>query len=99
MGLAEEVRLLGWPDTSVKLQSTGEAPEGEGGCRWVGKGCPPDLPVDVLWPSAELKEDSAYGSQSMEEEEDPGALPARLKPASSVDPPAPSLRSQREQVH
>ncbi|XP_060096948.1 nuclear factor NF-kappa-B p100 subunit [Heteronotia binoei] len=44
--------------------------------------------------SAELKEDSAYGSQSVEEE-DPALSPARLKPTpSSVEP-----HSQREPVH
>ncbi|KAL8186620.1 UNVERIFIED_CONTAM: Nuclear factor NF-kappa-B p100 subunit [Gekko kuhli] len=70
MGLAEEVRLLGRPDTSVKSQSS------------------------------ELKEDSAYGSQSVEEqEEEASALSTRLKPASSVDPPALLPRNQQEQVH
>ncbi|XP_048360839.1 nuclear factor NF-kappa-B p100 subunit isoform X3 [Sphaerodactylus townsendi] len=57
MGLTEGVRLLGMPDTIVKLQS------------------------------AEVKEDSAYGSQCVEEEEEeePTALPAKLQPASPVD--------------
>nr|XP_056705480.1 nuclear factor NF-kappa-B p100 subunit [Euleptes europaea] len=58
----------------------------------------PDASVKLQ--SAEPKEDSAYGSQSVgEEEEDPAVLPAKLRPASPGDPPAPLPHSQREQVH
>ncbi|XP_061490633.1 nuclear factor NF-kappa-B p100 subunit [Rhineura floridana] len=48
--------------------------------------------------STELKEDSAYGSQSVEEE--PAVLPEKLQPTSSLEPP-PSLlpHGQQEQVH
>ncbi|XP_054838456.1 nuclear factor NF-kappa-B p100 subunit isoform X1 [Eublepharis macularius] len=47
----------------------------------------------------EVKEDSAYGSQSVEEEEEPAAHPAKLQLAASVDPPASLPCSQQEQVH
>uniref|UniRef100_A0A670HPE2 Nuclear factor kappa B subunit 2 n=1 Tax=Podarcis muralis TaxID=64176 RepID=A0A670HPE2_PODMU len=47
--------------------------------------------------STELKEDSAYGSQSVEEE--PAALPGKLPPASSLEVPPFLPHSQQEQVH
>ncbi|XP_053166338.1 nuclear factor NF-kappa-B p100 subunit [Hemicordylus capensis] len=46
---------------------------------------------------AELKEDSGYGSQSVEE--DPGALPGKPQPAPVVEPPSLLPHSQQEQVH
>uniref|UniRef100_A0A8D0HGF0 Nuclear factor kappa B subunit 2 n=1 Tax=Sphenodon punctatus TaxID=8508 RepID=A0A8D0HGF0_SPHPU len=47
--------------------------------------------------STELKEDSAYGSQSVEEES--LALPAKLQLTSSVEPPSSLPHSQQQQVH
>ncbi|XP_053243941.1 nuclear factor NF-kappa-B p100 subunit [Podarcis raffonei] len=47
--------------------------------------------------NTELKEDSAYGSQSVEEE--PAALPGKLPPASSLEVPPFLPHSQQEQVH
>ncbi|KAM3835004.1 nuclear factor NF-kappa-B p100 subunit isoform 1-T1 [Vipera latastei] len=47
--------------------------------------------------SAELKEDSAYGSQSVEAE--PAALSGTLQPASLLEPPSPLPHNQQEQVH
>ncbi|XP_063163671.1 nuclear factor NF-kappa-B p100 subunit isoform X1 [Candoia aspera] len=47
--------------------------------------------------SAELKEDSAYGSQSVEEE--PEALPGKLQSAPFLEPPSSLPHNQQEQVH
>ncbi|XP_013919980.1 PREDICTED: nuclear factor NF-kappa-B p100 subunit-like [Thamnophis sirtalis] len=53
-------------------------------------------PFDKLQ-SAELKEDSAYGSQSVEAE--PAALSGKLQPAPLLEPPSPLPHKQQEQVH
>uniref|UniRef100_A0A2D4J934 RHD domain-containing protein n=2 Tax=Micrurus lemniscatus lemniscatus TaxID=129467 RepID=A0A2D4J934_MICLE len=47
--------------------------------------------------SADLKEDSAYGSQSVEAE--PAALSGKLQPAPLLEPPSPLPHNQQEQVH
>ncbi|KAJ7324451.1 hypothetical protein JRQ81_017471 [Phrynocephalus forsythii] len=47
--------------------------------------------------NAEVKEDSAYGSQSAEEE--PAATAGKLQPAPFLEPPSASPHSQQEQVH
>nr|XP_020646846.1 nuclear factor NF-kappa-B p100 subunit isoform X1 [Pogona vitticeps]XP_020646847.1 nuclear factor NF-kappa-B p100 subunit isoform X1 [Pogona vitticeps]XP_020646848.1 nuclear factor NF-kappa-B p100 subunit isoform X1 [Pogona vitticeps] len=47
--------------------------------------------------SAEVKEDSAYGSQSAEEES--AATLGKLQPAPFLEPPSVSPHSQQEQVH
>lgn len=52
---------------------------------------------DHLFSTAELKEDSAYGSQSVEVE--PAALSGKLQPAPLLEPPSPLPHNQQEQVH
>ncbi|XP_042312392.1 nuclear factor NF-kappa-B p100 subunit isoform X2 [Sceloporus undulatus] len=47
--------------------------------------------------STELKEDSGYGSQSVEEES--AALPGKMQPEPMLEPPTLSLQNQEEQVH
>ncbi|KAH0624369.1 hypothetical protein JD844_031768 [Phrynosoma platyrhinos] len=47
--------------------------------------------------STELKEDSGYGSQSMEEGS--AALPGKMQPVPLVEPSTLSLQNQEEQVH
>uniref|UniRef100_A0A7M4DYH0 Nuclear factor kappa B subunit 2 n=1 Tax=Crocodylus porosus TaxID=8502 RepID=A0A7M4DYH0_CROPO len=48
--------------------------------------------------STELKEDSAYGSQSVEEEQS-SALTPKLCPPASAELPSPLAHSQQQQVH
>lgn len=64
MGLHEGVRLLEGPETRDKLPSTGKGTgwEGVSGLRVGG------LSLDSPCSLAEVKEDSAYGSQSVEQE-------------------------------
>lgn len=88
MGLHNAVRMLHKTEALEKLQSTGTESEGWGW--WAGSvSAAPSLraPGDCF---AELKEDSAYGSESVEEEQAPTLA---LKPGDELPP------SQQPQVH
>lgn len=90
MGLGKAVRMLHKTEALEKLQSTGMGSEGLG---W-GVPAAPHLP-SLTAPGAcfaELKEDSAYGSESVEDEQVPVLA---LKPGPAGDLP----HSQQPQVH
>lgn len=71
MGLDEGVRLLRGPEAQDKLPSTGKRVRpgrsfGPGG--WEAQGLKSPLHILMSSSPAEVKEDSAYGSQSVEQE-------------------------------
>lgn len=89
MGLHKAVRMLHKTEALEKLQSTGTGSEGLG----MGPAAPdPPLLTAPGACFAELKEDSAYGSESVEEEQAPALA---LKPGRGGELP----HSQQPQVH
>ncbi|NXW28615.1 NFKB2 factor, partial [Phaetusa simplex] len=89
MGLHKAVRMLHKTEALEKLQSTGTGSEGLG----LGPAAPdPTLLTAPGACFAELKEDSAYGSESVEEEQAPALA---LKPGRGGELP----HSQQPQVH
>ncbi|NXG85186.1 NFKB2 factor, partial [Stercorarius parasiticus] len=89
MGLHKAVRMLHKTEALEKLQSTGTGSEG------LGTGPAAPDPPSLTAPGAcfaELKEDSAYGSESVEEEQAPALS---LKPGRGGELP----HSQQPQVH
>lgn len=90
MGLRKAVKMLHKTEAMEKLQSTGM-----GNVELVGVLLLPPGPMSLTAPGAcfaELKEDSAYGSESVEEEQAPVLA---LKPGPGSELP----HSQQPQVH